>query len=304
MKANFQTSSLVLFFLFVVQYANAQSTYYGLNFSYGTHVPGTSFVTNYESIRENYYSDFDLFEEDSDNAERVNKSYGSGLNFGVVVGRMLNPNIGIELGASYLKGNSISSTEEYTSRSYYNGFLNYEYTENLTQSTSMNMFKIMPSLVVSAGGEVFSPYTKFGVVIGSGTVTKELEYNLNETDFQNFSSSSEDEYLVEEQTGGFAFGLGAAVGFNYTINASTSIFAEGYFEALNYSPKSGEITTYEENGVDMIDVLSIAESQYEFVNELTENYNLSPSDDKPAKLLSIIYPMTTAGLRFGVNFHF
>jgi hypothetical protein len=309
MKSVIQTASFVLIFLSLVQSTKAQSTYYGLNFAYSTHMPGTSYVTNYENDYESYSSNFDFFDDDTEFSERVNISYGSGLNFGVVVGRMLNPNIGIELGAAYLKGYSITNTDNYSSSYYYsqNGSsysLNSEYTREYTRTRSINMYKVMPSLVFSSGNEVFSPYTKFGAVIGSGTLTQEEEIYTYGADFNSGSFSSEDEYIVEEQTGGFAFGFGAAIGFSYNLNASTSIYAEGYFEALNYSPKSGELTTYELNGMNIADTLSIADTQYEFVNELSDSGNQSQSDNEPYKLLRIIYPMTTAALRFGVNFYF
>jgi hypothetical protein len=289
--------------------AFAQSTYYGLNVGYGSHIPGTTYVTNYNNQSETFSSNFDFYDVQNDFRERVNASYGSGLNVGVVIGKMFNPNLGVELGASYLLGKSIENSDFTKYSNYYssNGSsynLSSESIYESNYSKSVSMYKIMPTVIFSAGYEGLSPYAKLGAVIGNGSLTSVDEGTDISSDFNAGIFSSENYKIVEEYSGGFALGFGTALGVSYTMNAATSIYVEGYFESFNYSPKRREMTEYTINGSNTLDSLSVSQKEYEYVDEISSTGSSSQNENEPTKLLRIVYPMTTAALRFGVNFHF
>lgn len=287
----------------------AQSTYYGINAGYASHIPGSTYVTNSNNQFETFSSNFDFYDVRDNFSERVNASYGSGLNVGVVMGKMLNPNFGFELGASYLKGNSIENSYSERSSYYYASdgssySLNSQYINQDDYSKSVTMYKLIPTLVFSMGTEGLSPYTKIAGVIGNGTLTSNSEGFYSSSDFNNGFFTSESYTQTEKYTGGFAFGFGTALGVSYSLNAATSIYVEGYFESLNYSPKRREITEYSLNGSNALDSLSTSEKEFDYVNEISSNQTNDESENEPTKLLRIVFPMSTAALRFGVNFHF
>jgi len=309
MNKKMKTLPLLILLNTICFAAFAQSTYYGLNVGYGSHIPGTTYVTNYNSQSESYSSVFDYYDVQDNFSERVYVSYGSGLNIGVVLGKMLNPNVGFELGASYLMGKSVDNTYSDRNRYYYstNGEsynLDGEYIIESNISRSASMYKLMPSLLFSMGTEGFSPYTKIGAVIGNGTFTSVDEGTDIYNDFNSGFFSNENYKRVEEYSGGFAFGFGTALGVSYTMNSATSIYLEGYFESFNYSPKRREMTEYTINGSNTLDSLSVSQKEYEYVDEISDSGNSSQNENEPTKVLRIVYPMSTAALRFGVNFHF
>ncbi len=272
---NFKKILLVLAISFVSSSMFAQGAYVSLNAGYGL---GTSTMslenygfTNYTG-KTNSYTD-----------EQIFLSLGKGINLNGAFGLMFNENLGAEIGVSYLMGSETESESSYSS-----GGLD-KYT------ISSNMLRVAPSLVFSSNMGGFSPYAKFGVLIGKGTI-----------DFANeYTSSTGDESITEvELKGGMSFGLNAAVGALFTLSDNMSLFGEINMDNMNYSPTEGEVTKATYNGESQLDNMTTREKEIEYVDSYTYDYTNPPSDSEPSKELKHQFPYGKIGFNFGVRIGF
>lgn len=210
-------------------------------------------------------------------------SFGQGFQFGADFGFMINNNIGIELGVSYLLGSE--STLEY------NDIIFDYYKKNIIQS---QMLRVMPSIIISSGLEKWNPYAKFGMVIGAGSI---------------FGSSSmiEDDDLISEEIklyGGVALGANAGLGVLFNLSSNTSFFGELNMVNLAYAPSKGERTKLRINGVDELPNLTTSEKEFEFVKSYSQDFNSPPLESDPRKLPQQNYPFGSIGINLGIRFHF
>ncbi len=211
----------------------------------------------------------------------ANYSLGKGLTFGGTFGYMFNKNIGAELGVSYLIGGKSKAQETYTS-----GKTDY--------TLSAKMLRINPSLVISSGLEGVSPYAKFGLIIGSGSVKN--EYNDND--------DGDIEYLKIKLHEGLSFGVSSSIGSLFKLSDNMSFFGELSMISLSYSPKKGEVIEATYNGTDELQNLTTSEKEVEFVDSYTYNFNSPSPDSKPSKELKIKMPFSSIGLNIGVRIGF
>jgi len=213
--------------------------------------------------------------------EQVNVSLGKGLNFGGTFGYMFNKNIGAELGVSYLLGSKTKAQDDYPG-----GKTEY--------SLSAKMLRINPALVISSGLEGLSPYAKFGVIIGAGSILYESNDN-DDGDIEIFK------FKMKE---GLAFGLSSSIGILSQVNDNLSYFAELQMTSLSYAPKKGEFTEYSINGTDVLPDLTTSEKEIEFVDSYTYNFNNPPPDSQPSKELKQKMPFSGIGINIGVRIGF
>ena len=259
-----------------------------LKFNIGYNLSMGSQVLGYNS-NETYI--YDGSESESFGSEEaVYGSLGKGFNLDAAIGYKFNKHVGMEFALSYLIGGKIQSSSFYKEEYY--GDISERSSD---YTTSANMFRINPSLIIEAGSEGINPYAKFGFIIGMGKITNESirsRYN---------GSITNTEVRTSKYNGGVSFGANAAVGAYYPINDKISLFGELTFVSMSYSPKKGEITSYTENGRDILSDLSTSEKETDFVKEYSYDSNDRNDESKPSEELIYKLPFGSFGFNFGVK---
>lgn len=210
--------------------------------------------------------------------EQINTSLGKGVNVGGAIGYMFNMHIGAELGLSYLVGGKTKGMHTDN-----NGSTEY--------IVSANMFRINPSIVFATGFAKFNPYTKFGVVVGFGSVF----YETNDRD------NGDVENILSVSDGGTALGVSSALGAIFDMNEKVSLFGEITMMNLTYAPTRNSITKYNRNGVDLLPTMNSRERDTEFV----DSYSYDPNNPRPNSIPSLALkeklPFGSLGLNVGIR---
>ena len=226
-------------------------------------------------------------------------SLGNGFNFGISGGYFFNQYLGVELGLNYLIGGETKLTYSYET-----AWLNPDNTIRTeqrlsTQKLSSNMFRILPSIVITPGFEKLNPYLKMGVVIGFGNILLVSESNVTTNDTLVLLN-----HTVEEIKffGGLAFGFQGTIGADYGINEKIKIFAEANYLGYSYAPSKAEVIKYELNGTDNLPNLSESEKKYELLDSYTEDGTFNR--DEPSKLTKIGFPYGSMSFNLGIKLLF
>ena len=266
----------------------AQGGYVSFNAGYAF-PSGAQTLTNYTEYKVDDGLNYTI---DRDTYEQVAFSLGKGVNLGATVGYMFNEHIGAELGLSYLIGGETASSYSSSEISPF-----YSETVSIETLTSSKMLRIIPSLVLSAGGEKIKPYVKFGLVFGKGSVTEETSYQDNSNGFS--VSNSE----IVKLSGGTALGLSSALGANISLSDNMCFFGELQMINMSYAPKTGELIESKVNGVNVLPTLTTAEIQTDFVDSYTsDNNNYTPY--LPSQELKQRLPFGSFGINVGLKISF
>lgn len=258
---------IIIMFLFAAKSINAQGAYINLNLGYATCMSSGTMDGFY-----NYTGG-----QNSSTSEQIYFSLGKGVNFGAAFGYMFNEHVGAELGLSYLLGGKTKSKDEYIG-----GTTDY--------NLSSNMFRFIPTVVISAGTEGVNPYAKFGFVIGTGAVKMELEDN------------DDGDVIISKMklNGGAAFGINGAIGAIFELSESISLYGELNAINMSYAPKKGEFTEASYNGIDVLPNMTTSDKEVEYVDELIYNYGSPQPDSQPSQELKYKLPFGSIGINFGV----
>lgn len=214
---------------------------------------------------------------------------------------MFNKNIGAELGVNYLIGGEIISNSD-TSKTT-SPFLNGNSSNENKASAKMLQFR--PSIIVSAGMQTINPYAKFGLLIGSGSITSNSDrVSTSTTSFggtNNVTNTTKDSSFKFD--GGFAFGFQAALGLSYNVDKNISISGELNIVNMSYAPTKRTLTSLNENGVDVLQSRPISEKEVEFVDSINVNSTDAPAlPTNPRKELKQYATFGSFGLNFGVKY--
>jgi Outer membrane protein beta-barrel domain len=277
----FKSNLLALTFLLFSKCLFAQSSYISINAGYGWNASSG----NISGIENATYSSNSntLTDLTPINEEQINISLGKGSNFGLTAGYMLNTIIGAEIGISMLKGDVTSSKSTIVSNS---TIINYN------NDLSADMLRFNPSIVINAGMSQFNPYMKFGLIYGSGDITKKVSF-LEGT--HNYAMN----YVYN---GGWSVGTTASIGVLYTVDKQISCFCELTMINMSYAPTNGEITLDNENGVDNLPNMNINDKKIVFKDSYTTQ-GQSASTSEPSIGLSHRYPFGSLGLNIGLKYN-
>ncbi len=226
--------------------------------------------------------------------EQIEVSLGKGTNLTLSAGYFLNENFGIDMGLSYLFGGKTNCKYGH----YFDvGTNHFSYIHE--NSISSNMFRINPSLVFTFGSKTITPYAKFGLILGLGSITYEFsdlekdDYNLNEHTF-----------VKMQMNGGIALGCNATLGLSYNFGKTVTLFSELNLISMSYAPKNGEIVEYTKNGKDDLHNLKTGEKEFLFLREFTISSTDIISDNEPTKMLNYRYPFSSIGFNLGIRINF
>jgi hypothetical protein len=290
-----------------MQDLNAQNAYGGISVGYGMPLGGQDIYN--ETSTSTYNSDpfgGNTTSNSEYTSDRMQLSFGKGIQANAMVGYMMNPNLGFELGLSYLLGGKTEEIYEYSSSSIFTDGSRSSSSGLETRTYSARMFRVNPSVVISTGGELLSPYAKFGVIVGSGTMT--IDYLNEETDTYSDLFGSDSEVYTEEYTyelsSGYAVGMSGAVGVMSKGASGISFFGELFMENVKYAPKKGEYTVYKEDGLNLLSLLTTSETETEFVDNYTSSSTDVESESKPSQERRESYAFGNVGVRMGVMINF
>ena len=242
----------------------------GYGFNYGTKI--TLYNSNFNGSQNDIKGTF--------------ASFGQGINLGGAFGLMLSDYVGLEMGISYLPGNSIESETKS------NSGVNLISVSNKLKG---KMLEIIPAIVLTTGSEGIRPYARFGLIIGlfGSILVEDMTQNI----VPFFSSSTT---LKTKYSGGVAWGFNSAVGAIFPLNDALSIYSELNLVSLSYAPKKGEVTESTVNGQDNLPSLPKSAKEFEFVCEYAD-YN---DPDAPSQELKTYYPFSSIGLNVGLVYSF
>jgi hypothetical protein len=226
---------------------------------------------------------FSLANGDNVSTTLSNLNLGSGFKAGLIVGYDVNPHIAVELGVDYLISNTIQTKENYNPN-YYNNDL------------KSKMLQLKPTLVLKAGYEKINPYTKIGMVIGNGKITKE-----ENSKYKDEGNNDVYRNATFEFSGGTPIGFTASIGSTYKINEKITLFGELNMVNLTYAPQKGKYTKYTENGVDMLPTIPVRSKEYEFTDIIQ---NGGYSNDQPQKSFNTPFSFSSIGINIGMQYHF
>ena len=281
--------------------------YIGVNlFSYNLKLnsQNMSFETTHNSFTLNDGSQsVDKSGEVTTKDKAISTSLAKGLVFGGTVGFMYDSHLGVELGVDYLFGGSSSS--EYKRSS---AIVGAEYSNTNSLEVSSRMLQFNPSIVLSAGTKGFSPYAKFGLVVGTmGKIT--LKEEVSGTDWNGASVVNVSDKQTVEYSGRFSFGWSAAFGGMYAFSEKIGLFAEMNMVSMTWTPKKGKVTEYTRNGVDQLANASVYDKEIKFVKEVetvTDNAGNPVGSDKSKASESSkqSYSFGSLGIEMGVRIKF
>ena len=213
-----------------------------------------------------------------------------GYNMGIVsyngtntAGYMFNKFIGAELGVSYLIGNTVSLTDKSN-------------TSSSTENVSTRLLNFMPSLLITPGLEKLNPYAKFGLCLGSASITDKLE----STSSNGSTNTTTNQTMVFD--GGMAIGFMGTLGLSYKINDKVSLIGELNISSISYSPTKSEYIENKQNGVDQLSSMTKNQKITEFVNSYSEDNNSQSDPNSPRKSIAPSFPFSSVGLTIGVMY--
>jgi len=213
-------------------------------------------------------------------------SFGKGIQPGIIIGYMFNPNVGAELGVSYLLGGKIESKDEY------HGFYGTETREATHKGT---MLRFTPALKMTVGNGNIKPYMRAGLVIGAAGKVKTTQTNTGSGEVKSVVEERESEY-----TGGISLGFAGALGADFMLSDNIGLFAELGVITQSYAPKKGEWTKYTVDGVDKLGELETYDKEIEFVDSFSDSDD-SFDEDSPMKALKMYFPFSSVGVNIGVR---
>ncbi|MFZ4797712.1 MAG: outer membrane beta-barrel protein [Bacteroidia bacterium] len=217
--------------------------------------------------------------------EKVNISFGKGVNICGAVGYMFNKNIGAELGINYLIGGTTENSIKSSSNSSLNNY-------------SSTLLNFIPAIIITPGFEKINPYAKVGFSLGMATMTVKSE---NSSTFGSTTSTTNQTSLLN---GGFAIGLISALGVTYEVNEKMCVFGELNISTLSYSPTKSEITEYKQDGIDRISTLKTRDKVMEYTDSYTTDNSVPTDNNVSRKSTPINIPFSSLGVNIGVKFSF
>lgn len=208
-------------------------------------------------------------------------SYGAGLTGSLAFGYRFTEQLCIEGGPSYLAGKSYHGQEHYSG-----GF-----TGNAGTQTYARMPALTAALVISPSGRHWRPFAKAGIIVGKPRI-----YNQDTEAFNSDHISRE-----WEITGKTAWGFQGGLGINYTLNPRLALFLEGIFRSMSFIPEKGTVTSFEKNGENQYNTLTVRQRELEYKGSYTTNSGSRPPSNQPSQTANDPFPFSSAGLQLGLQ---
>lgn len=226
--------------------------------------------------------------------EDVYGSYGKGYTATGSFGYMFTQHLGVDLSFRYQHGKSYKTLD--ADEDIIDGVV-VEYSRYHNSSYGRSIMAT-PSLVLTTGDGMFSPYLMAGPVFGKTTVWTETEsYELSE------GMTTESSVITHEKaSGGISIGVSGTAGVKFSLTERVNLFGEVSFTGMNYYPDESEITKYTVNGEDRLSTLTVRSKKSVFVKKrTTQTGDPAESSDEPMKKMRYSTPFSSVGFNVGVS---
>ena len=268
--------------------AQAQTAYLSLYSGYAVGVNKTSMLANYS---ESYNYDTD---QGSASYSFLDYSLGQGVNLGGALGVMINENLGFEVGVNHTKSKAFEGSDKGEEKS-----PNYDYSYSYENKSVVEgtMTRITPSIIYQVNNDKISPYMKFGVALGIGSIQTTESYLEEEKDGSSVYSYKASQ--VEKASEGISIGFNSTIGVSVPVSKNISVFGEASITNLNFAPNKSEVIEAKEDGQSYLEDLSVRDKNTEYHDKYTtEPYN----EDVARKELKEPYAFSNAAFNIGVKF--
>lgn len=206
----------------------------------------------------------------------MNYSLGKGFHPQIFIGYPVSHGIHLELGAQYNVG--------------FNSSLNIgDSSSNDIGEFSADGLSLIPSVVIDPCDHFgnFSIYSRFGLNVGIGMREKQtFEYTQG--------NYTENKTIVNRYNP--ILGFIGGMGLNYEWNKSSTIFIELDATSMSATPKKGEYTVFDVNGIDQLPSLSNDFKSWTYVEERTKLN--PPANEHFGRRSSFSSVSATIGFRF------
>jgi Outer membrane protein beta-barrel domain len=247
----------------------------------------------------------------------VHGSYGQGLNLTLGLGYSINDYFNVELGISYLKSATISSSE--TRQLTVDNGIGFTYIPYyLTAAITTNAVgvSISPSVTVKAPikHSKVLPYARAGISLPIyGNLTDHITIDQNAPaglqhilDTAPYFLGKHTEVTLKTQ-GTVSVGFNGAIGVNYTPLPFLSVFFEVNGQHLVTKAQSSQITQWDADGKSLIAERGVYRTHFNYVDQLNGSsnnsaYNTNTDLNKPKDDTRPVGPFSNLGLNVGVIF--
>ena len=213
-------------------------------------------------------------------------SYGRGFGLQAGVGKMINNNFGIELGAEFMNGSHIKTNYSTTDSSTLAGQL----------SERIRGVLLKPTLVLRNSGDLLSFYSKLGLAISVFSrhyadvdlrfVNAGQPYQINTSQIDNFKPK---------------VGFTAAFGLSFRVSETIAITGELNGQMMSLPIKNGHYTQYSTNGQNQLDGLDKSSRYWTY----QKSVSTAPEDpNKPGIKLYEPANFSYIGIGIGVKYFF
>jgi opacity protein-like surface antigen len=256
---------------------SAQNLYVGVQAGYGMGTPGDVLGTTTV-----------VSSTGDQTTTNIYGSLGGGANVGLNVGYMFTEHLGAELGFNYFLGSSVTTTDVTVP------------TGNATLMAKSTQMRILPSLIVTTGGD-FAVYGKAGLVLPAGGSTV-AEYR---DDTNPLAVVAQD----FESKGALSLGFQGAIGVSY--NLSDKLTLTGELSGVNMRIKGASRTTtlFTVNDTDILSGSDTYDKEVTYVDELNSSsnnsaYNSNYSTSQAKESLATTTNFNGVFFNVGLKFNF
>lgn len=261
----------------------AQGIYGGLN-------PGFAFPALKQSAFEDRTMNIDASGAGTDLHETHAFSFGYGFCPGFYAGYMINKNIGVEAGLSYIIGNPIRMHAEKTDRS----TNSYDTFDERLQG---GMLRVTPALRLQYGEGKIKPFMTMGLVLGLAGKATEEQWNSS-----TGSSGTTTSYTSTEILGGIGLGAKMTAGAEYQFGPKFALYLAANGTYQSWSPKKAKLMSDVVDGVDQMPGMTTSQIEMEYVNDYTQGPVTNPNE--PRKQTKIKLPFSSIGFEIGIHLNF
>jgi hypothetical protein len=210
-------------------------------------------------------------------------SLGQGFPVGVYGGYMINKNIGVQLGASYLIGSAWALKNETDAPG-------YAVIQTITLKSSM--IRLTPAFRIETGEKKLHPYAIVGLIIGLAPKVMD-DYD-----------SAGVKHTTAIISGGVSWGFHGALGINYLFNKNLGAFAELSGNYQNWTPGKAIVTSSTYNGKDNLSALSASQKEVDYMPSYSVNNSALPTANSPTQASQICLPFSSFGFTIGLHYFF